>query len=127
MTWHLILVPKDPRKLAFVQAVPIPSNKCDKLPDYNSSSQKVNVISYLTRTHLFCILCLSFRRFDEVYYGQFVSLYMKQVFFVDESGPPFGHMILALGGRHDTTLPPHQLHLSSVQLARSLMHNTQSH
>ncbi|XP_031440762.1 protein O-mannosyl-transferase 1 [Clupea harengus] len=35
--------------------------------------------------------------FDEVYYGQFVSLYMKQVFFVDESGPPFGHMILALG------------------------------
>ncbi|XP_063043495.1 protein O-mannosyl-transferase 1 [Engraulis encrasicolus] len=36
--------------------------------------------------------------FDEVYYGQFVSLYMKQVFFVDESGPPFGHMILALGG-----------------------------
>ncbi|KAJ8285586.1 hypothetical protein GJAV_G00028510 [Gymnothorax javanicus] len=35
--------------------------------------------------------------FDEVYYGQFVSLYMKQVFFIDESGPPFGHMILALG------------------------------
>ncbi len=23
---------------------------------------------------------------------------MKQVFFIDESGPPFGHMILALGG-----------------------------
>ncbi|KAI4898339.1 hypothetical protein NFI96_024570, partial [Prochilodus magdalenae] len=36
--------------------------------------------------------------FDEVYYGQFVSLYMKRVFFIDESGPPFGHMILALGG-----------------------------
>ncbi|XP_073807070.1 protein O-mannosyl-transferase 1 isoform X1 [Danio rerio] len=35
--------------------------------------------------------------FDEVYYGQFLSLYMKQVFFIDESGPPFGHMILALG------------------------------
>ncbi|KAG7269000.1 hypothetical protein CRUP_033492 [Coryphaenoides rupestris] len=35
--------------------------------------------------------------FDEVYYGQFVSLYMKQVFFVDESGPPLGHMILAFG------------------------------
>ncbi|XP_046904211.1 protein O-mannosyl-transferase 1 isoform X1 [Hypomesus transpacificus] len=35
--------------------------------------------------------------FDEVYYGQFVSLYMKQVFFIDESGPPLGHMILALG------------------------------
>uniref|UniRef100_A0A3Q3FM66 Protein O-mannosyl-transferase 1 n=1 Tax=Labrus bergylta TaxID=56723 RepID=A0A3Q3FM66_9LABR len=35
--------------------------------------------------------------FDEVYYGQFVSLYMKRVFFVDDSGPPLGHMILALG------------------------------
>ncbi|XP_071400554.1 LOW QUALITY PROTEIN: protein O-mannosyl-transferase 1 [Centroberyx affinis] len=35
--------------------------------------------------------------FDEVYYGQFVSLYMKRVFFIDESGPPFGHMILAFG------------------------------
>uniref|UniRef100_A0A7N9AU81 Protein O-mannosyl-transferase 1 n=1 Tax=Mastacembelus armatus TaxID=205130 RepID=A0A7N9AU81_9TELE len=36
--------------------------------------------------------------FDEVYYGQFVSLYMKRVFFIDDSGPPLGHMILALGG-----------------------------
>ncbi|XP_077163186.1 protein O-mannosyl-transferase 1 isoform X2 [Paroedura picta] len=36
--------------------------------------------------------------FDEVYYGQFLSLYMKQIFFVDDSGPPFGHMLLALGG-----------------------------
>uniref|UniRef100_A0A7N6BV63 Protein O-mannosyl-transferase 1 n=1 Tax=Anabas testudineus TaxID=64144 RepID=A0A7N6BV63_ANATE len=35
--------------------------------------------------------------FDEVYYGQFVSLYMKRVFFIDDSGPPLGHMILALG------------------------------
>uniref|UniRef100_G3P9G9 dolichyl-phosphate-mannose--protein mannosyltransferase n=1 Tax=Gasterosteus aculeatus aculeatus TaxID=481459 RepID=G3P9G9_GASAC len=35
--------------------------------------------------------------FDEVYYGQFVSLYMKRVFFIDESGPPLGHTILALG------------------------------
>lgn len=35
--------------------------------------------------------------FDEVYYGQFVSLYMKRIFFVDESGPPLGHMILAFG------------------------------
>ncbi|XP_029915353.1 protein O-mannosyl-transferase 1 isoform X2 [Myripristis murdjan] len=35
--------------------------------------------------------------FDEVYYGQFVSLYMKRVFFIDESGPPLGHMILAVG------------------------------
>lgn len=38
-------------------------------------------------------------RFDEVYYGQFVSLYMKRVFFIDDSGPPLGHMILALGGQ----------------------------
>lgn len=44
----------------------------------------------------FCLLCFSF---DEVYYGQFVSLYMKRIFFVDDSGPPFGHMLLALGGR----------------------------
>nr|XP_056716346.1 protein O-mannosyl-transferase 1 [Euleptes europaea] len=36
--------------------------------------------------------------FDEVYYGQFLSLYMKQIFFVDDSGPPFGHMLLAFGG-----------------------------
>ncbi|KAM4616140.1 protein O-mannosyl-transferase 1 isoform 2-T2 [Polymixia lowei] len=35
--------------------------------------------------------------FDEVYYGQFVSLYMKRVFFLDESGPPLGHMVLAFG------------------------------
>ncbi|KAF7645507.1 hypothetical protein LDENG_00202910 [Lucifuga dentata] len=35
--------------------------------------------------------------FDEVYYGQFVSLYMKRIFFIDESGPPLGHMILAFG------------------------------
>ncbi|XP_074150031.1 protein O-mannosyl-transferase 1 isoform X2 [Sminthopsis crassicaudata] len=36
--------------------------------------------------------------FDEVYYGQFVSLYMKHIFFVDGSGPPLGHMLLAFGG-----------------------------
>ncbi|XP_055056209.2 protein O-mannosyl-transferase 1 isoform X2 [Misgurnus anguillicaudatus] len=35
--------------------------------------------------------------FDEVFYGQFLSLYMKRVHFIDESAPPFGHMILALG------------------------------
>ncbi|KAM8865237.1 protein O-mannosyl-transferase 1 isoform 1-T1 [Synchiropus picturatus] len=35
--------------------------------------------------------------FDEVYYGQFVSLYTKRIFFVDDSGPPLGHMILASG------------------------------
>ncbi|CAN2390589.1 O-mannosyl-transferase 1 [Pristimantis euphronides] len=36
--------------------------------------------------------------FDEVYYGQFISLYMKHIFFLDDSGPPLGHMLLALGG-----------------------------
>ncbi|XP_036276360.1 protein O-mannosyl-transferase 1 isoform X1 [Pipistrellus kuhlii] len=36
--------------------------------------------------------------FDEVYYGQYLSFYMKRVFFLDGSGPPFGHMLLALGG-----------------------------
>ncbi|XP_028918289.1 protein O-mannosyl-transferase 1 isoform X2 [Ornithorhynchus anatinus] len=36
--------------------------------------------------------------FDEVYYGQFISLYMKRTFFLDGSGPPFGHMLLAFGG-----------------------------
>nr|XP_057927499.1 protein O-mannosyl-transferase 1 [Doryrhamphus excisus] len=35
--------------------------------------------------------------FDEVYYGQFVSLYMKRIFFIDDSGPALGHMILAFG------------------------------
>ncbi|XP_021117519.1 protein O-mannosyl-transferase 1 isoform X2 [Heterocephalus glaber] len=36
--------------------------------------------------------------FDEVYYGQYISFYMNRVFFLDDSGPPFGHMLLALGG-----------------------------
>ncbi|XP_021547445.1 protein O-mannosyl-transferase 1 isoform X2 [Neomonachus schauinslandi] len=36
--------------------------------------------------------------FDEVYYGQYISFYMKRIFFLDGSGPPFGHMLLALGG-----------------------------
>ncbi|KAM9324314.1 protein PRRC2B [Gastrophryne carolinensis] len=36
--------------------------------------------------------------FDEVYYGQFISMYMKRIFFLDDSGPPLGHMLLALGG-----------------------------
>uniref|UniRef100_A0A8C4N6F7 ArnT-like N-terminal domain-containing protein n=1 Tax=Eptatretus burgeri TaxID=7764 RepID=A0A8C4N6F7_EPTBU len=35
--------------------------------------------------------------FDEVYYGQFVNLYVNGVFFFDDSGPPLGHMLLALG------------------------------
>ncbi|KAG8142003.1 putative Protein-O-mannosyltransferase 1 protein [Naja naja] len=33
-----------------------------------------------------------------IYYGQFLSLYMKRIFFIDDSGPPFGHMLFALGG-----------------------------
>uniref|UniRef100_A0A8C6XTK7 ArnT-like N-terminal domain-containing protein n=1 Tax=Naja naja TaxID=35670 RepID=A0A8C6XTK7_NAJNA len=44
---------------------------------------------------------LSYHRavvFDEVYYGQFLSLYMKRIFLIDDSGPPFGHMLFALGG-----------------------------
>ncbi|TSM86004.1 Protein O-mannosyl-transferase 1 [Bagarius yarrelli] len=56
----------------------------------------VTAFGVLTRLH-----GIQFPRsvvFDEVYYGQFVSLYMKRVFFIDESGPPLGHMILALGG-----------------------------
>lgn len=36
--------------------------------------------------------------FDEVYYGQYISFYMKRIFFLDGSGPPFGHMLLAFGG-----------------------------
>lgn len=40
-----------------------------------------------------------FFSFDEVYYGQYISFYMKRVFFLDGNGPPFGHMLLALGGR----------------------------
>ncbi|XP_078186277.1 protein O-mannosyl-transferase 1 isoform X7 [Callithrix jacchus] len=45
-------------------------------------------------------LCLDSekRGFDEVYYGQYISFYMKRIFFLDDSGPPFGHMVLALGG-----------------------------
>uniref|UniRef100_A0A8C0GFQ0 Protein O-mannosyl-transferase 1 n=1 Tax=Chelonoidis abingdonii TaxID=106734 RepID=A0A8C0GFQ0_CHEAB len=49
--------------------------------------------------------------FDEVYYGQFVSLYMKRIFFVDDSGPPFGHMLLAFGGRYSMNVPIWSLRL----------------
>lgn len=51
-------------------------------------------------TNICCILtvCVCVCRFDEVYYGQFLSLYMKRIFFIEDSGPPLGHMILALGG-----------------------------
>lgn len=56
--------------------------------------------THLLEYHFLCSVCvLGWCRFDEVYYGQFVSLYMKQVFFIDDSGPPLGHMILSLGGQ----------------------------
>lgn len=40
-----------------------------------------------------------------MYYGQFVSLYAKRIFFVDDSGPPLGHALLALGGRRPPPSP----------------------
>lgn len=43
---------------------------------------------------------------------------MKQVFFVDESGPPFGHMILALGGRYTHDFPNHAKSLHQVTPTR---------
>lgn len=57
--------------------------------------------------HTFCVQLRSLAEcnvgllcsFDEVYYGQYISFYMKRIFFLDGSGPPFGHMLLALGGR----------------------------
>ncbi|XP_042193224.1 protein O-mannosyl-transferase 1 isoform X1 [Callorhinchus milii] len=59
------------------------------------------VLIILTGLGIWSRLCgLSYPKavvFDEVFYGQFVSLYMKQIFFIDDSGPPLGHMILALG------------------------------
>ncbi|KAL7839774.1 hypothetical protein SRHO_G00264320 [Serrasalmus rhombeus] len=62
----------------------------------SQSAMEVTVLGLLTR--LYGIQIPASVVFDEVYYGQFVSLYMKRVFFIDESGPPLGHMILALGG-----------------------------
>ncbi|XP_059406116.1 protein O-mannosyl-transferase 1 isoform X2 [Carassius carassius] len=73
---------------------------CVKLPfsvsvEINLLLVAVTVLALVTR--LYGIHFPKAVVFDEVYYGQFLSLYMKQVFFIDESGPPFGHMILALG------------------------------
>uniref|UniRef100_A0A672MT87 Protein O-mannosyl-transferase 1 n=1 Tax=Sinocyclocheilus grahami TaxID=75366 RepID=A0A672MT87_SINGR len=76
------------------------SMQCVKLPisvrvELNLLLLAVTVLALVTRLY-----GIQFPRavvFDEVYYGQFLSLYMKQVFFIDESGPPFGHMVLALG------------------------------
>ncbi|KAK2120491.1 Protein O-mannosyl-transferase 1 [Saguinus oedipus] len=48
--------------------------------------------------------------FDEVYYGQYISFYMKRIFFLDDSGPPFGHMVLALG-EYSSNVPVWSLRL----------------
>ncbi|KAM9641574.1 protein O-mannosyl-transferase 1 isoform 2-T2 [Trichechus inunguis] len=48
--------------------------------------------------------------FDEVYYGQYISFYMKRIFFLDGSGPPFGHMLLALG-EYSSNVPVWSLRL----------------
>ncbi|KAM5331671.1 protein O-mannosyl-transferase 1 isoform 1-T5 [Glossophaga mutica] len=64
--------------------------------DVNLSAVALTVAGLLSR-----LWRLTYPRavvFDEVYYGQFISLYMKRVFFFDGSGPPLGHMLLALGG-----------------------------
>nr|XP_028571097.1 protein O-mannosyl-transferase 1 isoform X1 [Podarcis muralis] len=92
---------------------PLPFIKSDltKLPDkmlgflkhpivfsvqINMNLVVLTVVGLLSR-----LWALSYPRavvFDEVYYGQFLSLYMKRIFFVDDSGPPFGHLLLAFGG-----------------------------
>ncbi|XP_056601933.1 protein O-mannosyl-transferase 1 [Triplophysa dalaica] len=74
--------------------------QCFKLPitvkvEINLLLVAVTALALLTR--LYGIQFPKAVVFDEVYYGQFLSLYMKQEFFFDESGPPLGHMILALG------------------------------
>ncbi|XP_063000987.1 protein O-mannosyl-transferase 1 isoform X3 [Elgaria multicarinata webbii] len=64
--------------------------------DINVNLVVLTVLGLISR-----LWALSYPRavvFDEVYYGQFLSLYMKRIFFVDDSGPPFGHMLLAFGG-----------------------------
>ncbi|KAJ6652223.1 hypothetical protein lerEdw1_012947 [Lerista edwardsae] len=64
--------------------------------DINLTLVALAVVGLISR-----LWALSYPRavvFDEVYYGQFLSLYMKRIFFVDDSGPPFGHMLLAFGG-----------------------------
>ncbi|XP_042334681.1 protein O-mannosyl-transferase 1 [Sceloporus undulatus] len=64
--------------------------------EINVSLAVLAVLGFISR-----LWTLSYPRavvFDEVYYGQFLSLYMKRIFFVDDSGPPFGHMVLAFGG-----------------------------
>uniref|UniRef100_A0A8D0HI81 Protein O-mannosyl-transferase 1 n=1 Tax=Sphenodon punctatus TaxID=8508 RepID=A0A8D0HI81_SPHPU len=61
----------------------------------------VNLVTLTVMGLISRMWALSYPRavvFDEVYYGQFVSLYMKRIFFVDDSGPPLGHMLLAFGG-----------------------------
>ncbi|XP_037255545.1 protein O-mannosyl-transferase 1 isoform X2 [Falco biarmicus] len=72
-----------------------------KKPIVVTAEINMNLIALTVMGLLSRLWGLSYPRavvFDEVYYGQFVSLYMKRIFFVDDSGPPFGHMLLALGG-----------------------------
>lgn len=76
--------------LGFLKSPPILS------VEINLTLVAVTVLGLLSR--LWGLSCPRAVVFDEVYYGQFLSLYMKRIFFVDDSGPPFGHMLLALGG-----------------------------
>ncbi|XP_044519901.1 protein O-mannosyl-transferase 1 isoform X3 [Gracilinanus agilis] len=72
-----------------------------KRPVVVTAEINLNLVALTVMALLSRLWKLSYPRavvFDEVYYGQFVSLYMKQVFFVDGSGPPLGHMLLAFGG-----------------------------
>ncbi|XP_065428486.1 protein O-mannosyl-transferase 1 isoform X4 [Chrysemys picta bellii] len=72
-----------------------------KQPVVVTAEINVNLVALTVMGLVNRLWALSYPRavvFDEVYYGQFVSLYMKRIFFVDDSGPPFGHMLLAFGG-----------------------------
>ncbi|XP_010625693.1 protein O-mannosyl-transferase 1 isoform X4 [Fukomys damarensis] len=72
-----------------------------KRPVVVTASINLNIVALTGMGLLSRLWCLSYPRavvFDEVYYGQYISFYMNRVFFLDDSGPPFGHMLLALGG-----------------------------
>uniref|UniRef100_I3M3G5 Dolichyl-phosphate-mannose--protein mannosyltransferase n=2 Tax=Ictidomys tridecemlineatus TaxID=43179 RepID=I3M3G5_ICTTR len=72
-----------------------------KRPIVVTADVNLNVVALTGMGLLSRLWQLSYPRavvFDEVYYGQYISFYMKRIFFLDDSGPPFGHMLLALGG-----------------------------
>uniref|UniRef100_A0ABI8AQV3 Dolichyl-phosphate-mannose--protein mannosyltransferase n=1 Tax=Felis catus TaxID=9685 RepID=A0ABI8AQV3_FELCA len=72
-----------------------------KHPVVVTADINLNVVALTAMGLLSRLWQLSYPRavvFDEVYYGQYISFYMKRIFFLDGSGPPFGHMLLALGG-----------------------------